>query len=218
MTCRGESTYHGMASAMTTSMVMNQGGPVIQLYFYLDECYEQWRCLERERKRAEVIITKTFLGKRSAAVANINLPKTPPNPTRVDQLIVNQMREQARVASLLDKMECLCNTPLHMSIHTALNRHHMAICIAQARRKEEIASMSKHQRQRAHFTEDKDTLLLVIALKDLAATTRKIRTALWSALQMTLPKPIKRQDHHVNREATHTERSSSPFEGYSFKL
>ncbi|KAF1379753.1 hypothetical protein PFLUV_G00179310 [Perca fluviatilis] len=218
MTCRGESTYHGMASAMTTSMVMNQGGPVIQLYFYLDECYEQWRSLERERKRTEVIITKTFLGKRIAAVANINLPKTPPNPTRVDHLIVNQMREQARVASLLDRMECLCNTPLHMSIHTALNRYHMAICIAQARRKEEIASMSKHQRQRAHFTEDKDALLLVIALKDLAATTRKIRTALWSALQMTLPKPIKRQDHHVNREATHTERSSSPFEGYSFKL
>lgn len=51
VTGRGESTYHGMASAMTTSMVMNQGGPVIQLYFYLDECYEQWRCLEKERKR-----------------------------------------------------------------------------------------------------------------------------------------------------------------------
>lgn len=49
MTHRGESTYHGMASA--TSMVMNQGGPVIQLYFYLDKCYEQWRSLEKERKR-----------------------------------------------------------------------------------------------------------------------------------------------------------------------
>lgn len=51
MTRRGESTYHGMATAMTSSVVMNQGGPVIQLYFYLDECYEQWRCLEKERKR-----------------------------------------------------------------------------------------------------------------------------------------------------------------------
>lgn len=51
MTHRGENTYHGMASAITTSMVLNQGGPVIQLYFYLDECYEQWRCLEKERKR-----------------------------------------------------------------------------------------------------------------------------------------------------------------------
>ncbi|XP_054464019.1 uncharacterized protein moto [Anoplopoma fimbria] len=218
LTCRGETTYHGMASAGTTSMVMNQGGPLIQLYFYLDECYEQWRCLERERKRTEVILTKTFLGRRTASVANTNLPKTPPNPTRVDHLIINQMREQARVASLLDRMECLCNTPLHTNIHTALNRHHMAISITQSRRKEELASMSKHQRQRAHFPEDRDTLLLVIALKDLAATTRKMRTALWSALQMTLPTPAKRQDPHVNREALNREKGSSPFEGYSFNV
>ena len=64
-----------------------------------------------------------------------------------------------------------------------------------------------------------DALLLVIALRDLAATTRNIRTALWCALQMTLPKPVKRQD--VDREATQTEqpeRGASPFEGYSFKL
>ncbi|XP_038560299.1 meiosis-specific coiled-coil domain-containing protein MEIOC [Micropterus salmoides] len=218
MTRRGESTYHGMGSAMTMSMVMNQGGPVIQLYLYLDECYEQWRCLEKERKRTEVILTKTHAGKKTAAVTNTNLPKTPPNPTRVDHLIVNHMREQARVASLLDRMECLHNISLHINIHTALNRHHMAICITQARRKEEIASMSKHQRQRVHFTEDRDTLLLVIALKDLAATTRKLRTALWCALQMTLPKPVNKQDHHFNREATNRERCFSPFEGYSFKL
>lgn len=51
MTQRGENTYHGMAPAMGTSMAMNQGGSVIHLNFYLDECYEQCRCLERERKR-----------------------------------------------------------------------------------------------------------------------------------------------------------------------
>ncbi|XP_071327434.1 meiosis-specific coiled-coil domain-containing protein MEIOC [Trachinotus anak] len=219
MTRGGESTYHGMASAMITSMVMNQGGPMIQLYFYLDECYEQWRCLEKERKRTEVILSKTFLGKRTAAVSsNTTIPKTPPNPTRVDHLIVKQIREQAKAASLLDRMECLRNIPLPINIHTALSRHHMAICITQARRKEEIANMSKHQQQRAHFTEDRDILLLVIALKDLAATTRKLRTALWCALQMTLPKPVKKQDHYVEKEATCREGYLSPFEGYSFKL
>ncbi|XP_067472547.1 meiosis-specific coiled-coil domain-containing protein MEIOC [Thunnus thynnus] len=218
MTRRGESTYHGMATAMTSSVMMNQGGPVIQLYFYLDECYDQWRSLEKERKRTEVILNKTFVGKRTAAVTSSNLPKTPPNPTRVDHLIVNQMREQARLASLLDRMEYLRNVPLHINIHTTLNRHHMAICITQARRKDELASMSKHQRQRAQLTEDRDTLMLIIALKDLAATTRKLRTALWCALQMTLPKPVKMQEHHVDREATCRERCPSPFEGYSFKL
>ncbi|KAK5855928.1 hypothetical protein PBY51_007560 [Eleginops maclovinus] len=210
LTCMGDNTYHGMASAPTTSMVMNQ------LYFYLDECYEQWKSLERERKRTEVIITKTFLGKRTAAAVSPNLPKTPPNPTRVDLLIVNQMREQARVVSLLYRIEFLCNTPLHMDIHTALSRHHMAICNTQARRKEELAS--KHQQQRDHFKEERDTILLVITLKDLAAATRTIRTALWFALQLTLPKAIKSPDPEVNKQATHRERGPSPFEGYSFKV
>lgn len=63
-----------------------------------------------------------------------------------------------------------------------------------------------------------DTLLLGIALKDLAATTRKLRTALWGGLQMTLPKPVKRPDHDVDREATGTEESPAPFEGYCFRL
>nr|XP_020463037.1 meiosis-specific coiled-coil domain-containing protein MEIOC isoform X2 [Monopterus albus] len=214
MTHRGKNTYHGMAPVIS-SVLMKQGGPVIQLYLFLDECYEQWRCLEKERKRTEVILTKTFVGKRTASVTSTNLPKALPNPTRVDHLIVKQIREQAKVASLLDRMECLHNVPLPMNIHTALNTHQMAICITQARRKEEIANMPKLQEQRAHFTEDRDTLLLV-ALKDLAATTRKLRTALWCALQMTLPKPVRRQCHHV--EAPHRERCFSPFEGYSFKL
>lgn len=63
-----------------------------------------------------------------------------------------------------------------------------------------------------------DMLLMVIALSDLAATTRRLRTALWCALQMMLPKPVKMQDHPVHEEATSTERCSSPFEFYSFRL
>lgn len=57
-----------------------------------------------------------------------------------------------QVASLLDKMECL-SVSLHINIHTALKRHHMAICVTQARRKEEIANMSRCHKQAAHSTE-----------------------------------------------------------------
>ncbi len=56
-----------------------------------------------------------------------------------------------QVASLLDRVERVQNTPFHINIHTALSRHHMAVCVTQARRKEEIANMSKHDK--AHFTE-----------------------------------------------------------------
>uniref|UniRef100_A0A3Q3B9G5 Uncharacterized protein n=3 Tax=Kryptolebias marmoratus TaxID=37003 RepID=A0A3Q3B9G5_KRYMA len=214
-TYRGENTYHGMVSAMAASLT-NHGGPVMQLYFYLDECYEQFRSLEKDRKRTEIILKKTFPGKRTTAMTNTNLPRTPPNPKRLDQLIGNQMREQAKVASLLDRMECFCGISLHMNIHTALKNHHMAVCITQARCKEGSSNLTKTQQQGMNFTEERDNLLIAVALKDLSAATRRLRTALWSALQTTLPKPVTKQDHHAYEEPTCTERCSFLFQGYSF--
>lgn len=60
--------------------------------------------------------------------------------------------------------------------------------------------------------------LMVMALQDLAATTRRLRTALWCALQMTLPRPIRTPEYHDYEAATCTEKCSVPFEGYSFTL
>lgn len=60
-----------------------------------------------------------------------------------------------QVAKLLDRMERLCGAPLHISIHTALKRHHAAVCIMQERCKEDCANMSKHQQQELSFTEDR---------------------------------------------------------------
>lgn len=54
MTHRGESAHHGMAPAASTPAVVTQRAPVVQLYFYLDECYEQWKSLEKERKRVRL--------------------------------------------------------------------------------------------------------------------------------------------------------------------
>lgn len=144
-----------------------------------------------------------------------------------------------QVASLLERVEGL-GIFLHANIHTALKRHHMAICITQARCTEETANLSQYQQQKAYFTEYRgnlhcshrcmfvfsqltcfsfvDTLLLVGALKDLAAATRRLRTALWCALQMAQPKPVKKQDAHINKGATDTASSPSSFEGYYFYI
>lgn len=213
----GESTFHGMSPGLTSPAPMNQSQPVVQLFFYLDECYEQWKCLERERKRTEIVLSKTFLGKRTSALPNSSLPKTPPNPSKVDHLIVNQMREQARVSSLLDKMECLSGVPINANIYVALSKHNTTISVTSARRREEITNMS--QRQRAAFNEDKvsETMMLVLALKDLAASTRKLRTALWCALQMTLPKPTPRAETPL-REDKPDEACPSVSAGYSYRI
>lgn len=49
MTQRGDPTYHGLTSAMTS--VMMDDVPVVELYLYLDECCNQLKCLEKERKK-----------------------------------------------------------------------------------------------------------------------------------------------------------------------
>uniref|UniRef100_A0A8C7N7M4 Uncharacterized protein n=1 Tax=Oncorhynchus kisutch TaxID=8019 RepID=A0A8C7N7M4_ONCKI len=194
----GENPYPGMMGGLRSlRIIRNRGGPMSQLHFHLEECYEQWRVLEKERKKTEDVLTMSYPGKRISVVTSSALPKIPPNPSRVDRLIVDQIREQATVVSLLGKMEHLRSFPFHANICSALDRHLEAIYITQARRNEEFVNTSNHQRQAsAHFREDRDILLLATALRDLCLTTRKSRTALWCALQMTLPKSNTDNEEH----------------------
>ncbi|CAG02811.1 unnamed protein product, partial [Tetraodon nigroviridis] len=191
MSQRGDLTPYGLNSAMAAAMTDDV--PVVQLYLYLDECCHQLKCLEKERKKTEVILTKASQGGKTITNTSTFLPQMPPNPTRIDHLIVGQMKEQANVASVLHKMEFL-NSFHHINIHTALKKHYLAISVTEARRKEDIAIVSKQQQAKESFADYRDTLLMVVALKDLAAATRRLRTALWCALQMVLPKPAGIQD------------------------
>ncbi|NXO77460.1 MEIOC protein, partial [Sitta europaea] len=86
-------------------------------------------------------------------------------------------------------MERLRSSPLHASISTALDKHLECIHGLQARRKEEIVSASSRQQHGPPRCQDERVVLaLAAALRALCLATRKVRTALWSAFQMTLPK------------------------------
>lgn len=55
-----------------------------------------------------------------------------------------------QVASVLHRMESL-NSFLHINIHTALKKHYLAISVAEARCKEDIAIVSKHKQPKDYF-------------------------------------------------------------------
>ncbi|NXU48764.1 MEIOC protein, partial [Turnix velox] len=86
-------------------------------------------------------------------------------------------------------MERLRSSPLHANISTALDKHLEVIHVVQTRRKDEIVNASNRQRPgAARCQDDRDVFALALAIKELTLVTRKVRTILWCALQMTLPK------------------------------
>ncbi|KAG8192026.1 hypothetical protein JTE90_001751 [Oedothorax gibbosus] len=172
--------------------------------------------------QTEAELARQNPGKKVSSANTIPIPRLTPNPSRVDRLIIDELREHAKMVTLIAKMEQLRKVAVHPNIHAAMEDWLDSIRGVQARRRDEILSVAHRPPTRSsvnRIQEDKNVVALAAAIMELSKGARQARTAMWCALMSTVlfnvdpevasahdlqhaPFDVKRRVSHPEQEAT----------------
>lgn len=94
----------GSGLSLRNGSTARKSGSSRILFLRLEQAHEQFRQLEKERKKCEAGLAAHFPGKKVTSANNIPIPRLQGSPSRVDRLIIDHFREHARVITLIAKV------------------------------------------------------------------------------------------------------------------
>jgi len=155
---------------LTTLPVTPLPGSAAALKLRVQEAMWQFQGLEVDRKKTEAALAKQNPGKRISSSNTVQIPRLPLNPSKLDKLLVDSLREHARVLTLLQRVEII-----YGNIRTQDSFNHLAMW------KEKILMVMSIRRKERMNQEEKGELLEE-ALANMSLASRKTRTVLWTIM------------------------------------
>jgi len=136
----------------------------------VQEARWQFQALETDRKRTEAAIAKQNPGMRISSSNMIQIPRLPLNPTKLDKLLVDSLREQARVLTLLQRIEASSSISgtSEFACFLAMWKEKILV-VMEIRRKERMSTVGMGDQ-------------LGESLASMSLASRKARTVLWVLL------------------------------------
>eukprot|EP00092_Neocalanus_flemingeri_P021906 GFUD01023763.1.p1 GENE.GFUD01023763.1~~GFUD01023763.1.p1 ORF type:complete len:386 (-),score=136.41 GFUD01023763.1:477-1634(-) len=143
-------------------------GSPADILLRVEEARWQLKALETDRKKTEAALGKQHPGKTVSSSNTVPVPRLPPAPSSLDKLVVDSLREQARVVTLLDIRGEIFSPGVHSSL---------------AMWKESVVTVrNMRRRERMGHVERAGGEEMGAALARLSGEIRRARSVLWAVL------------------------------------